>query len=233
MRRICALDIASLFALVLLSCPFRVTADDATAKPTALADETGFVSLFDGKTLAGWTGSKDYAVEEGAIVCVAGGKGNLLTEKEYDNFVLRFEFKLTPGANNGLGIRCPLSAQGNLHLDRIELQILDHKAEKYKGLKPYQFHGSVYGIVPAKHDFLKPLGEWNTQEVTANGNQVKVVLNGTTIVDADILAAATPKPIDGAEHPGLKRKTGHLGWLGHGDRVDFRNIRIKTLPASE
>jgi hypothetical protein len=199
---------------------------------SVVADDTGFVSLFDGKTLAGWTGSKDYLVEDGAIVCVAGGKGNLLTEREYADFVVRFEFKLTAGANNGIGIRCPLVAQGNLHLDGIELQILDDKAEKYKDIKPYQFHGSVYGIVPAKPGSLKPVGEWNSQEVTVRGSQVTVVLNGTTIVDADIHAAATPKTLDGADHPGLKRKKGHLGWLGHGDRVDFRNIRIKELGAA-
>lgn len=224
----CARVVVSCVAVIAV---MAVSISIAEDKPAASkkADETGFVSLFDGKSLAGWTGSKDYAVEDGAIVCVAGGKGNLLTEREYEDFVLRFDFKLTPGANNGLGIRCPLRAEGNLHLDGIELQILDDKHEKYKDIKPYQFHGSVYGIVPAKAGFLKPVGEWNSQEVTVRGSQVKVVLNGTTIVDADIHAAAKAGTLDGAAHPGLTRKTGHLGWLGHGDRVDFRNIRIKVL----
>ena len=93
-----------------------------------------------------------YAVEHGAIVCVAGSKGNLLTEREFSDFVLRFEFKLTPGANNGLGIRCPMQTAGNLHIDGTELQIIDHTAEKYKTLKPYQYHGSVYGVVAAKQE---------------------------------------------------------------------------------
>src|SRR5688572_30440072 len=76
----------------------------------------GFVSLFDGRSLAGWTGATDaYTVEDGAIVCRPGTAGNLLTAGQYSDFVLRFEFRLTPGANNGLCIRCPLRATGALH----------------------------------------------------------------------------------------------------------------------
>lgn len=195
------------------------------------ADEPGFVSLFDGKSLAGWTGSTEsYKVEDGAIVCVTGSAGNLLTEKEYANFVIRFEFKLTAGANNGLGIRCPKVAKGNLHLEGTELQILDDTAEKYKTIKPYQFHGSVYGIVPAKPGHLKPLGEWNSQEVTCDGRKLKVVLNGVTIVDTDLDQATANGTLDGQAHPGLKRAAGHLAFLGHGDRIDVRRVRIKELP---
>ena len=201
----------------------------AQDKAVAVVDE-GFVSLFDGKSLAGWTGSlAGYAVEDGNLVCVTGGKGNLLTEAEYSDFLFKFEFKLTDGANNGLGIRCPKVAEGNLHLDGIELQILDDTAEKYKTLKPYQYHGSVYGIVPAKVGSLKPLGEWNQQEVTAKGRRVTIVVNGKTIVDADLDEATKAGTLDGTVHPGLSRTKGHLGFLGHGDRVDFRRIRIKSL----
>ena len=205
-----------------------VAADDK--KPS----EEGFASLFDGKSLSGWAGAKDaYRVEDGAIVCVEGTAGNLLTEKEFSDFVVRFEFKLTAGANNGLGIRCPMRAKGNLHLDGIELQILDNTAEKYKTLKSYQYHGSVYGIQPAKREFLKPLGAWNTQEVTVQGRKIKVVLNGETITDCDLDEVTQNGTMDGAEHSGLKRSSGHLGFLGHGDRVEFRNIRMKDLAAKQ
>ncbi len=202
----------------------------ATAADEAKPGEGRFVRLFDGKTLAGWTGAKDaYGVENGAIVCKPGTSGNLLTEKEYGDFVFRFEFKLTEGANNGLGIRCPLRPQGNLHLDGIELQILDHRAAKYANIKPYQFHGSVYGIAPAKKEFLKPLGEWNQQEVTVRGRRIQISLNGAAIVDVDLDEATKNGTLDGAEHPGLKRVRGHIGFLGHGDRVEFRAIEIKEL----
>ena len=213
-------------AIVFLFCLAPLVADDKTP------NETGFVSLFDGKTLDGWTGAKDaYNVEDGTIVCVTGTAGNLLTEKEYSDFIMRFEFKLTSGANNGLGIRCPNVAKGNLHLDGTELQILDNTAEKYKELKAYQYHGSVYGIQPAKREFLKPLGEWNSQEVTVKGRKIKVVLNGEAIVDCDLDEATKNGTMDGAEHLGLKRTTGHIGFLGHGDRVEFRNIRLKASGA--
>ena len=109
------------------------------------------------------------------LAAKTGTSGNLLTEKDYSDFVIRFEFKLAEGANNGLGIRCPLRAQGNLHLDGMELQILDNSAAKYATLKPYQYHGSVYGVQPAKREFLKPLGQWNQQEVTVKGRRVKAV----------------------------------------------------------
>lgn len=203
----------------------------AEGKPGEKADEAGFMSLFDGKSLAGWTGATEsYKVEDGAIVCVTGSAGNLLTAKEYANFTVRFEFRLTEGANNGLGLRCPLTAKGNLHLEGTELQILDDTAEKYKTLKPYQYHGSVYGIAAAKTGHLKPLGQWNSQEVTCDGRKVKVVLNGVVIVDVDLDQATANGTLDGQPHPGLKRAKGHLGFLGHGDRVDVRHVRIKELP---
>lgn len=194
----------------------------------AIAEE--FVDLFDGKSLSGWTGSlESYKVEEGAIVCVQGSAGNLLSEKEYGNFVLQFDFQLTAGANNGLGIRCPNSAKGNLHLDGIELQILDDSAEKYATLKPYQYHGSVYGLVPAKRGSLKPVGEWNHQEVVVENDHIKVTLNGTVIVDAKLTEATKNGTMDGAEHPGLKREKGHIGFLGHGDRIAIKNVKIREL----
>lgn len=199
----------------------NISADDKNAD---------FVSLFDGKSLKGWTGALDsYTVEGGNIVCVTGSSGNLQSEKEYGDFVLRFEFKLAPGANNGLGIRCPKLAKGNLHLDGTELQILDDSAEKYTSLKPYQFHGSVYGIAPAKRGSLKPVGEWNSQEVTCQGRRVKVVVNNTIIVDVDLDEATAEGTMDGQPHPGLKRERGHIGFLGHGDRIEVRKVEIKEL----
>jgi 3-keto-disaccharide hydrolase len=186
----------------------------------------GFVSLFNGKDLTGWVGAtKGYHAEDGKIVCPKRGGGNLFTKKEYSDFVFRFEFKLTPGANNGVGIRAPL--KGDAAYVGMEIQILD---TGYKGrLQPYQYHGSIYGVVPAKRGFLKPAGQWNSEEITAKGTRIKVVLNGTTIVDADIKKASTPHTLDKRNHPGLKRKKGHIGFLGHGSHVEFRNIRVKDL----
>jgi phage pi2 protein 07 len=192
--------------------------------------EEGFEVLFDGENLDHWTGNKtDYVIENGEIVIYPGrgGEGNLFTKKEYSDFILRFEFKLTPGANNGLGIRAPL--KGDAAYAGMELQILDNTADIYKDLKEYQFHGSIYGVEAAKKGFLTPVGEWNYQEVRVVGDKIQVELNGTLILDADISEAKEKGTKDGRDHPGLQRNSGHIGFLGHGDVVYFRNIRIKDL----
>ena len=111
----------------------------------------------------------------------------------------------------------------------MEIQILDDGHEQYKGIQPYQAHGSVYGIAPAKRGHLKPVGEWNSEEVICRGRQVTVNLNGTKIVDVNLDEASTPATIDKREHPGLKRTSGHLGFCGHGARVEFANLRVKRL----
>jgi hypothetical protein len=190
----------------------------------------GFELLFNGKNLGGWIGNKtDYVVEDAVIVIHPdrGGSGNLFTEKEYADFIFRFEFQLTPGANNGLGIRAP--KEGDAAYKGIELQILDNTADKYKDLHEYQYHGSVYGVIPAKRGFLKPVGKWNEQEVVVTGDSIKVILNGEIIVDGNIKEARKGGTLDGKKHPGLKKKKGYIGFLGHRDVVRFRSIKIKEL----
>ena len=189
----------------------------------------GFASLFNGRDLEGWTGdTKGYAAEAGKIVIHPElGSGNLYTAREYADFVLRFEFKLTPAANNGLGVRAPL--EGDAAYVGMELQILEDGSPVYWGLRPYQYHGSIYGVVPARRGALKPIGEWNVEEVTVKGRHVTVVVNGSTIVDADLDQASAGGTIDGNAHPGLQRASGHIGFLGHGAIVEFRNIRLKGL----
>jgi HEAT repeat protein len=190
----------------------------------------GFVSLFNGMNLYGWQGNTtDYFAQNGELVVQPsrGGHGNLFTEKEYSDFIFRFEFQLTPGANNGLGIRAPLT--GDAAYQGMELQILDNTAPIYANLHEYQYHGSVYGVIPAKRGYLKPVGEWNEQEVVVQGSKIKITLNGTVILDGDIDEASKNGTLDGRDHPGLKREKGFIGFLGHGSELKFRNIRIKDL----
>jgi hypothetical protein len=111
----------------------------------------------------------------------------------------------------------------------MELQILDNTAAIYADLEPYQYHGSVYGVIPARRGFLRPVGEWNYEEVTIRGTRIKVVLNGATIVDGNIAEAIEKGTIDGKDHPGLKNSKGYIGFLGHGSVVRFRSLRIKEL----
>lgn len=191
--------------------------------------EQGFVSMFNGKDLTGWAGS-DFVVEDGILVCHGHHGGGLsYTKSEFTNFVLRFEVKLSPGANNGLNFRTD-GAVWN------EIQILDDTHPMFTNIHPYQAHGSIYGVAPAKRGFLKPVGEWNYQEVIAAGSHIKVRLNGEVIVDADLSKLDLDKCLDGTAHPGLRRTSGGIGWLGHLNGYEkvgpvfLRNLRIKTLP---
>ncbi|QRQ61468.1 DUF1080 domain-containing protein [Sphingobacterium multivorum] len=190
----------------------------------------GFEVLFDGTNLDKWTENQAYVInDEGYIWVYPNAKfgGNLYTKEEYADFIYRFDFKLTPGANNGVGIRAPL--EGDAAYEAMEIQVLDDGADVYKDLKQYQYHGSIYGVVPAKKGHLKPVGEWNSEEIVVKGNRIKVTLNGAVIVDADIAEASKNGTLDGKQHPGLKRTFGHIGFLGHGTEVFFKDIRVKKL----
>ncbi|MEO0017147.1 MAG: hypothetical protein RLZZ522_430 [Verrucomicrobiota bacterium] len=201
--------------------PTAIAAVLAAAALTAAAAEPGMRSLFNGKDLSGWTGA-GYVVEDGAIVCTPEGR-NLVTKETFASYILDFEFKLPPGGNNGLGIHYP--GQGDSAYTGMELQILDNTDPKYKDLKDYQFHGSLYTLAPAAKTGLKPVGEWNHERVTVMGPALKVELNGEIILRANLddINAAHPK------HEGAKRRSGHLAWLGHGDRVALRNIGILEI----
>jgi 3-keto-disaccharide hydrolase len=190
-------------------------------------DDSGFQSVFNGKDFEGWSGpTENYDVKEGAIVCKPGKGGTIYTKEEYGDFVARLEFKVPPGGNNGLAIRYPGSGD-TAYVGMCELQVLDDDAAQYKKLDPRQYHGSAYGMVPAHRGFQRPVGQWNYQEVTIKGSTIKVELNGTTILNTD-LSKVTDFMANNA-HPGKDRASGHFGFAGHSDPVQFRNISIKKL----
>jgi hypothetical protein len=190
-----------------------------------------FTELFNGRDLTNW-GGKDktehagYEVKDGTITSTPKCRV-LMTEKEYSNYVLQFEFKLTSGANNGLGIHYP--GKGDAAYTGMEIQILDNTHKKYAGLKDYQFHGGLYTLVAAKKGHLKPVGEWNKETVTVNGPHVKVELNGVVIMEANLDEVNKSHP----KHEGAKRRKGHIAFCGHGDIVSFQNIKIKELAAGD
>lgn len=198
----------------------------------AARDDGGFVELINGKDLGNWRGAADsYEVKDGAIVCRPGKGGDLLTKDEYENFILRVEFKLPPAGNNGIALRTPLD--GHSSSDGLELQIIDNDgynaAHPNDPLLPYQYHGSLYFCVGARPGYLRPVGEWNFEEIQVNGQTIQVTLNGTRILDVDIdqldrsKIAHIPK--------GLDRRKGHIGFAGHSDPVEFRSFKVKTLGA--
>lgn len=207
----------------------------AASKAIAMQETTAWTDLFNGKDLTGWMGDiAGYAVQDGILICNKGGM-SLATEKEYSDFALRFEFKLEESGNNGIGIRVP--KDGHPSRDGMEIQILDHDGKAYNGeavladgktqklswLKPWQYHGSIYGIYPAKTGYLKPIGEWNTETIIAIEDHLMVIVNGAVVVDA-FLDDITP--VDGDPHAGMKNKHGHIVLAGHDDRVEFKNLQL-------
>ncbi|MDR1610542.1 MAG: DUF1080 domain-containing protein [Candidatus Symbiothrix sp.] len=197
---------------------------------SAQEKKEGYKILFDGTNMHEWTGNLvDYQLEDGCISVhpTSSFGGNLYTKKEYDNFAFRFEFQLTPSANNGVGIRAPM--EGDNAYNAMEIQILDCEHPVYKDIAPYQHHGSVYGVIAAEHGAMKPVGEWNEEEIYANGDNIRVTLNGKVILEGNIREAAKNGTVDHQEHPGLFNKSGHIGFLGHGNELKFRNIRVKEL----
>lgn len=205
-------------SIALLLLPLAATAAEPQLQKT---------SLFNGKDLTGWKGD-GYVVEDGTIVCTPKG-ATLMTEGIYSNYALDFEFKLPPAGNNGIGIHYPGS--GDAAYAGMEVQVLDNSSDKYKDLKPYQFHGSLYTLAAAKKAPLKPVGEWNVERILVNGDNVTVTVNGESILETKLSELNKEHP----KHEGAKRRAGHIALCGHGDPVAFRNISIFELapPAND
>jgi hypothetical protein len=190
-------------------------------------DPAGFTPLFDDKTLAGWRviGGKAEAwgVENGSLVSRGEGGGWLGTDRPYAHFTLRFAFQLSPESNSGIYLRAPGDAS---HISRtgLEIQLLDETHPRYKDIKPWQLTGAIYHVKAPEPGHLKPTGEWNDMEITAEGPHVVIKLNGATVVDDRL----DSHPELAAEHTGLKRTEGLIGLQSHNGRVEFRGIRVKT-----
>lgn len=207
------------------------------------------VSLFNGRDLAGWEGATHMYVidpsEPGVLRCdqtkIDEWKTcNLWTTREYADYVLTFECSMAKGANNGVGIRMPETLKGEPATDAFcEVQLIDDDSSKK--MKPHQHTGSVYGILPAKAGpdgrYAKPCGEWSKYEIRVVGPEIRVTIDGRVVAEGDLskLRGDGDTP-DGWAHPGLKRRTGRIAFLGHytdgptdGMIVRWRNIRILEL----
>jgi hypothetical protein len=198
--------------------------------------EAGFTPIFNGKDLDDWVyGTKDNEMKKGAgyqvdasqgiVFCTKKDGGNLYTKKEYANFILRLEFKVEENGNNGIGIRSPL--EGRSSYVGMEIQVLDDYGSQYTKLKATQYTGSVYDVFAPEFGYEKRAGEWNEEEIMADGRRIRVILNSHVITDCNLDDVKDEKKLK--THPGLGNKTGHIGFLGHGARVEFRNLRIKEL----
>jgi hypothetical protein len=240
--------------------------------------DEGFVSLFNGRDLSGWYGSRRYVVEtidvklnngttrKTPVIAFrpdatddAGDKGNLLTEKEYRNFVLRFDFVLPVNGDSGIGIRTPGPDVDSAYHGMCEVQVLDDGGPDYydaaakrdRLTQAFRYGGSVFGIAPARRDnfgrqiwgkdrnfsgggsYVRRPGMWNFEEIKVVGSEIEVYLNGYLVSKTDVSAyrgdGDTP---DGRPHPGLHNAKGHVGLLGYrlSPGVMYKNVRIKELP---
>jgi hypothetical protein len=210
-------------AALLLALPLTV----AIAEEKKEGPPEGFTALFNGKDLTGWkvlNGKMDrWGAENGLMFVQGSGGGWLMTEKEYGDFEIRLEYKVPKGGNSGVALRAPL--MGDPAYQGMEIQILDDYADQYKNLRPTQYTGSIYDVVPPAKRVTKPAGEWNSMRIVARGRQVTIWVNGEQIVDANL----DDQKASFAKHPGLERKEGHLGLQSHDGRVEFRNIYVKQL----
>jgi hypothetical protein len=207
----------------------REIGSDEANRRLRTTDPKGFKSVFNGKDFTGWAGPLDCCqVTNAAIVWQPKKGGTIYTQQEFTNFVVRLEFNLPPGGNNGLAIRYPGSGD-TAYEGMCECQVLDDNYEQATGAKidPRQAHGSAYGMVAAQRGYQHPIGEWNYEEVTVSGPTIKIELNGTQILDADL--SKVTEFMHGNAHPGKDRTRGHFGFAGHNDPVMFRNISIKPL----
>ena len=213
-------------------------ADEANELLKAAEDSSAkFASLFNGKDLTGWQGATDnYSIVDGAIQCQAGKGGTLVSDTAYSDYVMRVDFQLPPGGNNGLVMRYPSKVEidkmpkrneDGAYVAMTELQILDDGHAKYKNLDPRQAHGSAYGMAAAKRGFLRPTGQWNHEVVTVQGSTITVELNGTRILETDL--SKVTEFMSNSPHPGKDRISGHVGFAGHNDPVRFRNVDIRSL----
>jgi hypothetical protein len=185
----------------------------------------GFLSLFNGKDLSGWKildgNLAVWGVDHGLLYVKGEGGGWLMTEKEYGDFDLRLEYRMSKLGNSGVALRAPM--HGNPSYQGMEIQLIDDA--NWPNLRPSQFTGSIYDVVAPSVHVSRQIGHWNEMHITAQGRHVRVVLNGTMLVDANL-----DDHKDRADkHPGLMRTKGHLGLQSHSSRVEFRNLYVKDL----
>lgn len=194
----------------------------ATWSASVLGDnDDGFKPLFNGKDMTGWTyvgNGSAWSVENGMLTCRGGYHGWVCTEKMYDNFVLRLEYRISEGGNSGVFVRIPQRFGRSSRLG-FETQILDD----YGKAPTKSTTGSLYDMVAPTKNMSKPAGEWNSYEIHCDGPMIKIVHNGETVVDVN--ADEIPKVRN-------RFRRGHIGIQNHGRFVEFRNIRIKQLPSA-
>lgn len=220
-----------------------ITALGCAAKDPA--PEAGFVALFDGKTLNGWRGYNGakidgiWVAQDGIMHLTGQPKGspraNIITQKVYDDFELRFEWKVETGTNSGVMFNVGEGPK-EPYLTGPEYQVLDNLGFRSgKGLPvgPAEHSASFYAIQPAASDETKPVGQWNEGRIIVRGNHVQYWLNGVMTTTYEMHSPKWNEQIANSKFSSWKDfatlDKGHIGLQDHGHRVWFRNLRIKEF----
>lgn len=200
----------------------------ARKTPPAAGAPSEFVPLLNGVNLQGWEvhegNAQAWQVMEGVLRCGRGGGGWLRTTQDYSDFELRLEYRLSPGANTGVGLRLP--EVGSPTTGGLEVQLLDDAAPKYAHLRPDQYTGSVYYHVPPQKRLSLPTGEWHACRLLVQGDRLRVWINEQLVNDVDLRLPATSaagSPL--ADRPPL----GRVGLQSSAAPVEFRNVLLRDL----
>ncbi len=210
---------------------------DAMNTLTAAERDQGWRLLFDGRSTAGWRGFRSpdmpggWQVVDGALTRVAPG-GDIVTVDQFADFELALEWQVARGGNSGIFLRATEDV-ASIYEGAPEMQVLDD-ARHVDGASPLTSAGANYGLHAPPRGVVRPAGEWNAARIVARGAHVEHWLNGVKVVEYELWTPdweARVKNSKFAEWPAYGRATrGHIGLQDHGDRVTYRNVKIRELP---
>ncbi len=211
--------------------------------PNALTEKEkreGWQLLFDGKNLDGWRGYRmkglpeaGWEIKDGLLKTVSRVKGReLITEQKFKDFDLKWEWRIAPAGNNGVKY---FVTEDRPAAPGHEYQMIDDAKNPDGKVGPQRTTAAFYDVLPPAADKpTKPAGEWNQSEIVVRGNHVEHWLNGKKVVEYTLGSAdweAKVKASKFAPHVHYGRNTtGYIGLQDHGDRVAYRNIKIRVLP---
>lgn len=199
--------------------------------------QAGWRLLFNGQTTDGWRGygredmPDGWRVESGLLVRGAGG-GDIITTEQFEDFELALDWKVGPAGNSGVFYRA-VETDDPIYFSAPEMQILDD-AGHADGGAPLTSAGSNYGLHAAPRGVVRPAGEWNTARILVDGNHVEHWLNGQKVVEYELHSDDWKQRVAASKFAAWpaygQASRGHIGLQDHGDRVEFRNIRVRVLP---
>jgi cytochrome c len=198
--------------------------------------KNGWRLLFDGRSTQGWRGYKQSAMPkgweaiDGALACTNGG-GDIVTEDEYQDFELALEWKISPGGNSGIMTRVGEEHDAPWQTGP-EMQILDN-AHHDDGRNPMTSAGACYALYAPKWDLTRPVGSWNRARILVHGDHTEYWLNGEKVVEYELESADWKTRVAVSKFASMpdfaKRAKGRIALQDHGDRVSFRNIKIRPI----